>query len=258
MIAQVIINTNAKELNKTFEYNVPTEMQPKIRIGSRVLVSFGKSKNLEEGFVIGFIEKSEYKLKDIQKIEENYIEEENVELAKWMAKRYFCNISDCIKLMLPPGTKTKVVDNRIKERTAKFVSLKVEEEKVRKEIEQNIVKSDKHVRLLNFLLENGETNITELEMFADISKAVIKTVEKNGYIEIKEKTIERNPFIHKIMPNRTANLKFTDEQQRAYNAIETAIDDKMNSEFLIFGVTGSRKNGNIFTVNTKSVKRRKI
>ncbi len=242
MIAQVIINTNAKELNKTFEYNVPIEMQPKIKIGSRVLVSFGRSKSLEEGFVIGFVENSKYKLKDIEKIEEkDFIDEEYIELAKWMAKRYFCNISECIKLMLPPGTKTKTVDNRVKEKTAKFVSLKVEEDKVKEEIEQNLIKSDKHIRLLNFLLENGETNITELEMFADVSKAVIKTVEKNGYIEIKDKQIERNPFIHKVMPDRTTNLKFTEEQQKAYNAIETAIDDKMNSEFLIFGVTGSGK-----------------
>ena len=242
MIAQVIINTNAKELNKTFEYNVPIEMQPKIKIGSRVLVSFGRSKSLEEGFVIGFVENSKYKLKDIEKIEEkDFIDEEYIELAKWMAKRYFCNISECIKLMLPPGTKTKIVDNRVKEKTAKFVSLKVEEDKVKEEIEQNLIKSDKHIRLLNFLLENGETNITELEMFADVSKAVIKTVEKNGYIEIKDKQIERNPFIHKVMPDRTTNLKFTEEQQKAYNAIETAIDDKMNSEFLIFGVTGSGK-----------------
>ncbi len=242
MIAQVIINTNAKELNKTFEYNVPIEMQPKIKIGSRVLVSFGRSKSLEEGFVIGFVENSKYKLKDIEKLEEkDFIDKEYIELAKWMAKRYFCNISECIKLMLPPGTKTKIVDNRVKEKTAKFVSLKVEEDKVKEEIEQNLIKSDKHIRLLNFLLENGETNITELEMFADVSKAIIKTVEKNGYIEIKDKQIERNPFIHKVMPDRTTNLKFTEEQQKAYNAIETAIDDKMNSEFLIFGVTGSGK-----------------
>ena len=41
---------------------------------------------------------------------------ENVELAKIMARRYFCNISECIKLMLPPGEKTTNLENRIKGR----------------------------------------------------------------------------------------------------------------------------------------------
>ncbi len=34
-------------------------------------------------------------------------------------------------------------------------------------------------------------------MFTDVTRSVIKTLEKNGYIEIVEKKIERNPFIHK-------------------------------------------------------------
>lgn len=72
---------------------------------------------MEEGFVVGIKENSEYKVKDIEKVEENdYIGEDEVKLAKWMANRYFCNISDCIKLMLPPGTTTKVITNRVKEK----------------------------------------------------------------------------------------------------------------------------------------------
>ena len=78
-----------------------------------------------------------------------------------------------------------------------------------------------------------------------ISKAVIKTLEKNGYIEIIEKQIDRNPFINKEIP-KTEKLKLTNEQQNAYNQIEEAIEDRMHSEFLIFGVTGSRKNRDLF------------
>ena len=51
---------------------------------------------------------------------------------------------------------------------------------------------------------------------------------------------------------KTEKLTFTKEQQNAYSKIEEAIDDQMNAEFLIFGVTGSRKNRNIFTTNRKS------
>ena len=41
MIAEVLINTNAKELNRTFDYGVSEGLKKDARIGSRVVVSFG-------------------------------------------------------------------------------------------------------------------------------------------------------------------------------------------------------------------------
>ena len=105
MIAEVIINRGAKKLNRTFDYNIPKELEELILIGSKVLVPFGNGGNLSEAFVVGLKEKSEYEVKDISKIEEN-LTDKQIDLAKWMAKRYFCNVSDCIKLMLTPGTRT--------------------------------------------------------------------------------------------------------------------------------------------------------
>ena len=117
MIAEIIINSNVKNLNRTFDYNIPFEMEQKINIGSRVLVKFGNIKKLEEGFVVNIKESSEFQVKDIAAVEEkDFIDTPKVELAKWMAHRYFCNISDCIKLMLPPGTGTNNLENRAKEK----------------------------------------------------------------------------------------------------------------------------------------------
>ena len=135
MIAQVIINSNVKNLNKIFDYNVPAEMLGTICVGDRILVPFGNKKTLEEGFVIGFKENSEYKVKDIAKIQDGIkLTEANIELAKLMSRRYFCNISDCIKLMLPPGTSTKNIENRIKEKTLNFVYLKKDIEEIEEDI----------------------------------------------------------------------------------------------------------------------------
>lgn len=253
MIAEVILDNNSKELDRTFDYNVPEEMKEKIKIGSRILVPFGNMKKLEEGFVVSFKEKSEYKTKDIAKIGENStLNDKKVELAKWIAKRYFCNLSESIKLMLPPGTKTKNIENRVKEKTGNFVILKKEKDEIEFEIETGKIKSEKQIRLLRFLINNDDIYISDLEEFTEVSKTIMKTLEKNGYIEIYEKQIERNPFINKEV-EPSIKLKLTREQQKAYEKIEEAIDDKMNSEFLIFGVTGSRKNRNIFTINRKSI-----
>lgn len=257
MIAEVIINSNAKDLDKTFDYKVPEEMKDKMKIGNRVLVPFGRRKILEEGFVIGFKEESLYETKEIKSFGENpFLNEEKIKLAKWIAKRYFCNLSDAIKLMLPPGTKAKNIENRIKEKTNNFVYLKKDEDEIEIEIEEGKIKSEKQIRILRFLMENDAITISDLEIFTETSRAIIKTLEKNGYIDIIEEQVDRNPFINKDIA-KTEKLKLTEEQQKAYNKIEEAIEDKMHSEFLIFGVTGSRKNRNIFTSNRKSNRRRK-
>lgn len=249
MIAEVILNSNAKNLDKTFDYTIPAEMENKIKIGNRVYVPFGYRKVQEEGFVIGFKEASIYETKTINSIEENpFLDEEKIKLAKWIAKRYFCNLSDAIKLMLPPGTTVKNIENRIKEKTNKFVYLNKEINDIETEIEEKKIKSEKQIRILNFLKQNEGITVSDLEVFTDTSKSIIKTLEKNGYIEIIEKQVERNPFINKNIP-KSQKLKLTLEQQNAYNQIEIAIEDRMHSEFLIFGVTGSRKNRNLFTGN---------
>lgn len=257
MIAEIILNSNAKDLDKTFDYEVPKEIIDKIKIGNRVLVPFGRRKVLEEGYVVGFKETSKYETKQIKQIEENlFLDEEKIKLAKWIAKRYFCNLSDSIKLMLPPGTKARNIENRIKEKTNHFVYLKKSEEEIEFEIETGKIKSEKQMRILHFLMENDAITISDLEIFTDTSRAIIKTLEKNGYIEIIEKQVERNPFLHKVV-QKTEKLTFTEEQQKAYDKIEEAIEDKMYAEFLIFGVTGSRKNGSLFTSNRKSKTRGK-
>ena len=56
MHAEVIINSNAKALNKVFDYKVPSDMENNIHIGSRVFVPFGRGSKLEDGFVISLKE----------------------------------------------------------------------------------------------------------------------------------------------------------------------------------------------------------
>ena len=240
MVAEIILNSNAKELNRVFDYNIPETMVYKAMVGSRVFVQFGNRKQLEEGFIIGIKESSEFKLKSIEKIvNENGLTEEKVELAKWMARRYFCNISECIKLMLPPGTTTKIIENRIKEKNENFVTI-IDEEVVESDIEEDKFKSAKQVRILKFLLDNGETNLADLLLFTDTTRDAVKALEKKNYITIEKKQVERNPFFHKV-ERQSKKLEFTEEQQNAYNEISDKMDKNKYEEYLIYGVTGSGK-----------------
>ncbi len=245
----MIVNSTVKNLNKTFDYHVPVELIGTIKLGDRVLLPFGNLKNLEEGFVVGLKENSDYKVKDIVSIQEGFsISKENIELARWMAKRYFCNMADAIKMMLPPGTSTKIIANRIKEKNLNFVYLKKDIEEIEQAIEEKKIKSEKHIRTLRFLEENDGILTTDLEAFCDVSRAIMNTLEKNGYIEMIPKQVERNPFLHKVI-KQDKKLVLTEEQKNAYETIKQAMEKQEFEEFLIYGVTGSRKNRNLFTTH---------
>jgi len=180
MIAEVIINRTAKKLNKTFDYHVPSELEGLILVGSKVLVPFGKGEKLEEAFVVKLKEKTDYpnKIKTIAKLEEQ-LKDEQIELAKWMANRYFCNVADCIKLMLTPGTRTKNKENRIQEKTINTIYLAKDLEQIEFEIETGKIKSEKQKKIINFVKDNEGATIPEIEMFTDSSRAIVNTLIKN-------------------------------------------------------------------------------
>ncbi len=255
MVAEIIINRTAKKLNRTFDYKIPKKLEDIVAIGSKVLVPFGKGEKLEEGFVVGLKEKSEYEVKEIKKLEDN-LTQEQITLARWMAKRYFCNVSDCIKLMLTPGTRNKDRQKRIQDKTINCVYLKKEIEEIEFEIESGKIKSDKQKKVLNFIKDNEGATIPEIEMFTDCSRAIVNTLIKNGYLEVIEKKIERNPLDYKKI-DKTSNLELTDEQKQAYKKVETVIEREEYKRFLLYGVTGSRKNRSIYSINTKSFRKAK-
>ncbi len=239
MIAEIIINRTAKRLNRTFDYKVPIELEELIMIGSTVLVPFGKSSTLEEGYVVGIKENTTYEVKEIVKIKHN-LTEKQIELAKWMAKRYFCNISDCIKQMLTPGTKNKKAEKNVQDKTINAVYLKKDIDEIQFDIEMGKIKSEKQKKIVQFLKNNEGATVPEIELFTDGSRAIVKTLEKNGYVEIIEKKIERNPLANKKI-EKTENLKLTEEQQNAYNKVALDITTNSYEQFLLYGVTGSGK-----------------
>lgn len=240
MIAEIIIDSNVKTLNKTFDYNIPKEMESNISIGSRVLIPFGKSKRLEEGFVTNIKESTEYEVKDIAKIELQSLTTEKILLSKWMAKKYFSNISECMNLMLKPGTTTKNFANRAKNKTGIFVSLALEKEKVQEYILNNKIKSEKQRSILNYLIENDKIMQPELIEKTETSRAIIKTLEKNGIIKLQEEKVIRNPLENKDI-KQTNKLKFTEEQEEAYTKVSNAIEKQEYKKYLLYGVTGSGK-----------------
>ncbi len=258
MYAEIIINSNARALNRIFDYIIPKEMETSIKVGSRIFVPFGNGKKLEDGFVIGIKETSEFANKEIAKIDEQEsLSEENVILAKLMARKYFCNISDCIKLMLPPGTGAKEIENRTKEKTGNFVYLQKTKEEIEKELAEGTIKSEKQQRALKVLIKTDGIYISDLEEIADVSKSILQTLNKNNYIKFVSEQIKRNPFINKNI-ERDFPKKLNEEQERCFNGINFCIENSEFSSNLIFGITGSGKTEIYLQLIASAIKQNKM
>ena len=235
MIAEVIIDSKAKSLNRKFDYKIPKDLEDIITIGSRVLVPFANFKSLEQGYVIKIKEKSEYEVKELAGLEEN-LEKNKIDLARWMARKYFSNVSECIKLMLTPGTRNKDKEKRTSDKKIEFVYL----EKNKEQIDVNQLRGEKQKRVIKFILKNEGCTVSEIENFTECSKSTINSLAQKGIIKIQKEKINRNPLINKEV-SKSYNLRLTDEQSQAYKKISDSMDKKTFEEFLIYGVTGSGK-----------------
>ena len=232
MVAEVIIDSSISKLNRIFDYEIPANLN--IKVGSRVFVPFGNKKELEEGIVVNIKQNSEYKIKEIAGLQEEQIGDEYIELAKWMGHRYFCNVADCLKLMLPPGRTSKNLNSRIKEKKVNTISLAKSKDEIKEIIESNLIKSEKQKRVLNFMLDNDNTTLLDINLFTDATSSVVNALVKKGLILKNEVSIDRNPLANENI-ERTSKLKLTDEQNYAIGQI------KDSGEYLLYGVTGSGK-----------------
>jgi primosomal protein N' (replication factor Y) len=235
MVAEIIIDSKAKKLNRKFDYEIPKELEDIVDVGSRVLVPFGNFKTLEQGYILKIKEKSDYEVKKIAGLEEN-LPPEKIELARWMARKYFCNVSECIKLMLTPGTRSKNKDDRTKDKTLNYIYLNKQVE----EINIDSLRGEKQKKLIEFIKNNEGLTIPEIETFAEISRSTVNSLVNRGILKIVNEKIDRNPLANKKIDNNK-KLVLNEEQEDAYKKIEKSMDENRYEKFLIYGITGSGK-----------------
>lgn len=199
------------------------------------MVPFANFKTLEQGYVIKIKQNTEFEVKEIAGLEEN-LSEEKIKLARWMARKYFCNVSECIKLMLTPGTKSKDIEKRLQDKKINFVYMGVSEN----DIDINSLRGEKQKKAIEFIMKNQGLTIPEIMNFSGVSRETINSLVKKGYIEIKQEKVNRNPLSLK-KSNENKKLKLTEEQELAIEKVENSIEEKKFKEFLLYGVTGSGK-----------------
>ncbi len=220
MFAKIIIDQDAKALDKVFEYKIPDEMS--VEVGERVLVPFG-SRNLQ-GFIVGISENCEFdesKVKPISSKLEDFavIKKEMLELMFHMADKLHLKLASILRLFLPSEMRT----DKVKELLAKTVALA-------ENFQMPSARASKQIEIVEFLKENGETKLSDItEKF---SYSTISTMVKNGLLVTRVQQVLRSPVFDKV---KDESRKLTPLQQRAVDTISE------NKTYLLHGVTGSGK-----------------
>lgn len=220
MFAKIIIDQDAKALDKVFEYKIPQDMQ--VDVGERVIVPFGT--RYLQGFIVAIEEKSEYdesKIKPIARKIEDFaiIKPEMLQLMLHMADKLHLKLASILRLFLPSEMRT----DKVKELIVKHVRLA-----------ENFVlpskRAVKQLEIIYYLQENGQ------QRFADVSNAFgyapLAALVKNGTVVVEEVQKFRAPEFDVL---KSEKRKLTPLQQRA---VDTICENKT---YLLHGVTGSGK-----------------
>jgi primosomal protein N' (replication factor Y) len=212
-----------------FSYLIPSDLENKIKVGIRVSIPFGNK--ILEGFDLEILDEKEqcdYNLKEIKDIvdENPVLNEEMIELGKYMSETYLAPLISCYQVMLPVALKAKKkVNIGIKEE--KYITLNKEEYEIEEWIEK--LKSQKQKDILLTLLEDNYLKKSDIEFLSSLKSLINK-----GLVKEEKKEVYR---LKDNIDKKRSSFKLTGEQEYVINEI---INGKDNI-YLLHGVTGSGK-----------------
>lgn len=227
LYAEVIINSEALEIDRPFTYKVPEEFNNEIKIGQIVKVPFGKGNKTSEGFILNLKndDNIKFKTKNIAAIlvKDPVIYEDDINLIEFLREKTLCKYIDAFRLLIPVG-----IMKGAKAKKKRVIVLKNEDL-------SNIKNPDGYKKIVEFFKTNsGKYTKSELINEHSISQYKLNKLIENEVLSIEEESVFRyNDRVY----NKDSAKTLTIEQE---NIIREYInsDDKM---FLLKGVTGSGK-----------------
>ena len=224
MIAGVLVELSNKNIDRIFEYDIPSNLISKIKIGIRVTVPFGNM-NLE-GFVLSISDNksTDKELRSIIDVIDDTVvlNDELLELGKVMQKNTLSTLISCYQVMLPKALKAK---------NGSVVNVKYDTYYKLSGLDfSNIKFNDKQMEIIN--LFNSRDKILRQELVS-ISSSSVNTLLKKGVL-IEEK---REHYRLKYSDNNSVIYKLTSDQE----SVVSEVINGDSSTYLLHGVTGSGK-----------------
>ena len=226
MIARVIVDISNSEVDKIFDYEIPSNLN--VCKGSRVLVPFGTKRI--EGFCIDIVENSDVPtLKNIEGVLDEFvcISQEMLELMKYMKQKFYIRYVDSLRLFIP----SKLRGGRIKELTRIFVTLNPMFSF--EELVDALPKRAKSQLAVLERLKDGGEFLSVLN--TEYSVSAINTLVSKGLLVKTSEQVERKPM--QSIKGGIDEKALRPKQKAALDTIFSTDKDTV----LLHGVTGSGK-----------------
>ena len=238
MYADIIIDITHEKLDKVFQYSIPSHLEGMLKVGTEVVVPFGRGNKETKGYVTGFSREAGYdvsKIKPVAGIAKDSvaIESKLVALAAWMKEYYGGTMIQALKTVIPIKRTERVKEKR-------RIRLLLDEEAGKKMLDVCLHKNQKaRARLLAALLDEPEQEYELLTRKLNITRAVVRALEEQKIVALESEQVFRNPVKHRVREREEVRL--TDEQRHAIGVFWDDYRQGKRENYLVYGVTGSGK-----------------
>ena len=239
----VAVSNATFHFDKLYTYAVMPDQQDTVRLGSMVLVPFGRGSRARMGVVLACdAEPESAKLKFLFDVApaSACLTPELLRLVHFLKERTFCTYYEAVKAVIPYGAQYKPT---------------VAEDGVTPVLQKQLVRHTENAYKLVgtlppkprptakqlaavALLAGGERTLSALEE-KGISRAVLDNLCAKGVLECSK--VNKSIDLYSSIPLKNELILLTEEQQAAYNALLPGLEDAAPHSALLYGVTGSGK-----------------
>ena len=239
----VAVSNATFHFDKLYTYAVMPDQQDTVRLGSMVLVPFGRGSRARMGVVLACdAEPESAKLKFLFDVApaSACLTPELLRLVHFLKERTFCTYYEAVKAVIPYGAQYKPT---------------VAEDGVTPVLQKQLVRHTENAYKLVgtlppkprptakqlaavALLGGGERTLSALEE-KGISRAVLDNLCAKGVLECSK--VNKSIDLYSSIPLKNEPILLTEEQQAAYDALLPGLEDAAPHSALLYGVTGSGK-----------------
>ena len=239
----VAVSNATFHFDKLYTYAVMPDQQDTVRLGSMVLVPFGRGSRARMGVVLACdAEPESAKLKFLFDVApaSACLTPELLRLVHFLKERTFCTYYEAVKAVIPYGAQYKPT---------------VAEDGVTPVLQKQLVRHTENAYKLVgtlppkprptakqlaavALLAGGERTLSALEE-KGISRAVLDNLCAKGVLECSK--VNKAIDLYSSIPLKNEPILLTEEQQAAYDALLPGLEDAAPRSALLYGVTGSGK-----------------
>ena len=239
----VAVSNATFHFDKLYTYAVMPDQQDTVKLGSMVLVPFGRGSRARMGVVLACdAEPESAKLKYLFDVApaSACLTPELLRLVHFLKERTFCTYYEAVKAVIPYGAQYKpaVAADGVTPVLQKQLTRHTENSyRLVGGLPPKPKPTAKQLAAVA-LLGGGPRTLNELED-KGISRAVLDNLCAKGVLECSK--VNKSIDLYSSIPLKNEPITLTQEQQAAYDALLPKLEDDAPHSALLYGVTGSGK-----------------